>query len=65
MHLYDYQQQAQRTMNDAPIECWCMGLTGEAGELVDYLKKVLYHGHPLDKNVSRKNWAMCCGTYRL
>jgi NTP pyrophosphatase (non-canonical NTP hydrolase) len=27
-----------------------MGLAGEAGEVVDYLKKVLGHGHPLDQD---------------
>ena len=26
-----------------------MGLAGEAGEVVDYLKKVLYHGKPLNR----------------
>ena len=25
-----------------------MGLAGETGEIVDYLKKVIYHGHELD-----------------
>jgi len=28
---------------------WSMGLAGEVGEVVDYLKKVVFHGHPLDK----------------
>ncbi len=27
-----------------------MGLTGEAGEADDYLKKVLFHGHQLDRD---------------
>lgn len=26
-----------------------MGLNGEAGECIDLYKKVLYHGHPLDR----------------
>jgi NTP pyrophosphatase (non-canonical NTP hydrolase) len=26
-----------------------MGLAGEAGEVVDYLKKVYFHGHEIDK----------------
>jgi NTP pyrophosphatase (non-canonical NTP hydrolase) len=28
----------------------CMGLAGEVGELVDYMKKVCYHGKPFDKD---------------
>jgi NTP pyrophosphatase (non-canonical NTP hydrolase) len=27
-----------------------MGLNGEAGECIDYYKKVLYHGHQFDEN---------------
>ena len=27
----------------------CMGIAGEAGELVDCVKKVLYHGHEYDR----------------
>lgn len=32
-----------------PVECSIMGLAGEAGEVVDLLKKHLYHGKPLDR----------------
>jgi len=28
---------------------WSMGLAGETGEVVDYLKKCVFHGHDLDK----------------
>lgn len=28
---------------------YSMGLVGEAGEVTDLLKKVVFHGHPLDK----------------
>ncbi len=50
----EYQQLAART---APKdECmaerlknYALGLTGETGELVDALKKILYHDHPVDK----------------
>lgn len=27
---------------------YCLGLVGEAAELTDYLKKVIFHGHDLD-----------------
>lgn len=53
MNLYDYQQKAKRTY---PKDRWLntnlanfsMGLSGEVGEVVDELKKVLYHGHELN-----------------
>ena len=34
---------------DQKIAMLCMGLAGEAGEMVDYFKKVLFHNHPFDK----------------
>jgi NTP pyrophosphatase (non-canonical NTP hydrolase) len=36
------------------ISMACMGLAGEAGEFVDLLKKVLYHGHALDIDKAKK-----------
>lgn len=32
-----------------PEECSLMGLVGETGEIIDYLKKVKHHGHTLDR----------------
>lgn len=53
LELHEYQQLASRTM---PKDKWfqnnvsnySMGLSGESGELVDQLKKVIHHDHPLD-----------------
>ena len=55
MDLRDYQTAAQRTLNvDWPerdqIANVALGLAGEAGELVDQIKKTLYHGHPPDRD---------------
>jgi len=55
-----YQEEARRTLNteiDAQyiLANLGMGLAGEAGEVCDYLKKVVFHGHPLDpKKVSEE-----------
>lgn len=49
MNFNSYQNQANRTASknsdDKSILISCMGLAGEAGEVVDYLKKVYGHGH--------------------
>lgn len=49
-----YQVAAARTVNVELTESErllqaLLGLAGETGEVVDYMKKVLYHGHALDK----------------
>jgi NTP pyrophosphatase (non-canonical NTP hydrolase) len=45
----------------------CMGLAGESGELIDLLKKHIFHGHPLDEEKVAKElgdiqwyWANMC-----
>ena len=54
-----YQQLARETANmtlgsfDRKIN-WCLGLAGETGELVDMVKKALYHGHALDEQEMTK-----------
>lgn len=54
----EYQQLAGRTASkDSMYESlinYSMGLFGEAGELVDHLKKVLFHGHPANKPLIRE-----------
>lgn len=53
MNFNIYQNQVKRTMNFTGTECeivanMCMGIAGESGEVVDYVKKVLFHGKELD-----------------
>lgn len=55
----DYQLMASRTLSkelDATQQSTlcALGLAGEAGEVVDYLKKVHFHGHELDRQVVKK-----------
>lgn len=55
MEMDEYQKAALRTAGrqEASLAGWsmaAMGLAGEAGEVVDYLKKVLHHGHTLDRD---------------
>ena len=59
MNFQDYQQQAKRTlkctMTDEQLICnLVFGLCGESGEIADYLKKVLFHGHDLDPDILKK-----------
>lgn len=59
MNMYEYQKKASRTV---PSEKWfntkianfSMGLVGEAGEVIDHLKKVIYHNHELDREEIEK-----------
>ena len=48
MKLIKYQEKAKRTVNtnlqfDEQLSNLCMGLCGESGEVVDYIKKCLYY----------------------
>lgn len=55
MNFAEYQEKAKRTSGEfINTDFWILvsgcGLTGEAGEVADYLKKVYGHGHQLDKD---------------
>lgn len=55
MNFRDYQKKALLTSSkpdskEKAIAIWCMGLAGETGEAIDYLKKVVAHGHKLDRD---------------
>ena len=59
MNIKEYQKLASRTRNSDMT--WtehlindCMGLVGESGELIDHFKKVLFHGHELDRGYVAK-----------
>jgi NTP pyrophosphatase (non-canonical NTP hydrolase) len=57
MKFDEYQKLTERTARDIGKEEpdpylieYSFGLTGETGEVVDCLKKYLFHGHPLDRH---------------
>ena len=55
MDMNEYQDLALRTANarlddKQMLANWALGLSGEAGETADLIKKHLFHGHPLDKD---------------
>lgn len=51
--MNDYQANASKTArtSDDPMMLanWALGLSGEAGEVVELIKKALFHGKELDK----------------
>lgn len=58
MELNEYQELSKRTMpkeNMRKVTAnYAMGLTGEAGEVTDLLKKWIFHGHSLDRMELKK-----------
>lgn len=56
MDLNEYQKQALRTAahlmrkTDIDFGVVALGVAGEAGEVADYVKKVIGHGHKMDKD---------------
>jgi NTP pyrophosphatase (non-canonical NTP hydrolase) len=54
MDFYSYQEISRRTLHMSDnqaltVSNLAMGLAGESGEVIDYLKKVYFHDHPLNK----------------
>jgi NTP pyrophosphatase (non-canonical NTP hydrolase) len=62
--LDGYQQAVLRTANttlpnDQKMSNFALGMAGEAGEVADLCKKVLFHGHSLDKDKLAKELGDC------
>jgi NTP pyrophosphatase (non-canonical NTP hydrolase) len=54
MNFKEYQEEIKRTAGDMEelnkcLTLGAMGISGEAGEVTDYIKKVIYHSHELSK----------------
>jgi NTP pyrophosphatase (non-canonical NTP hydrolase) len=65
MQANEYQQFVSRTMNKGllgreAISNYCMGLAGEVGEVVEPLKKFLYHGKTVDYAEVKKELGDVC-----
>lgn len=61
MTLDEYQSHVLRTSNpavdddpDRALTNWALGLTGEAGEFADMVKKAVFHEHGLDEEKAVK-----------
>jgi len=57
----EYQELALRTASPVSTESEramltsaALGLSGESGEIADHVKKIVYHGHPLDEETRDK-----------
>jgi len=66
MEEQKYIEAIDRTMNEdltenEKLSMLALGIAGEAGEIVDTIKKIVYHGHELDieeltKELGDLNW---------
>ena len=69
MNASDYQHHAARTLIDKPgfeisdkdiMTVWCaVGLGGEAGEVLEQIKKGIFHQHGLDDEKLKKEIGDC------
>ena len=66
MKMNEYQNEAMRTASGMCGSCeenlmlnGAMGLNGEAGEVIDILKKYMFQGHNLDKEHIAKELGDC------
>jgi NTP pyrophosphatase (non-canonical NTP hydrolase) len=64
MTLDDYQRLAARTLSpgqtpDQRLANAALGLTGEAGEVAEHVKKHLFHGTPIDRDAVVKELGDC------
>ena len=64
MNFQSYQRAASRTLQcemtpEQLISNLVFGLCGEAGEVADMLKKVIFHKHPFDKEKLKKELGDC------
>ncbi len=64
MTLDDYQQLAARTLgrdrtHEQQLANAALGLTGEAGEVAEIIKKHLFHATPLDQDALAKELGDC------
>jgi NTP pyrophosphatase (non-canonical NTP hydrolase) len=59
MNEQEYMKRIERTMNNdltdkEKLVMLVLGMAGEIGELVDNVKKHIFHGHPLDIDDTKK-----------
>lgn len=56
MNMNMYQQMSARTANkhEGELANYALGIAGEAGEVADLIKKVVFHGHEMDKEKVKK-----------
>lgn len=69
MNATDYQRQSQRTLmsdslhispHDTLVVYCAIGLAGEASEILEYLKKTVFHHHEQDDSKLRKEIGDVC-----